>query len=203
MANYKSMKVKNYLLFVVSVVSVFSVDAFSLELPQGNYTFQGQVAAISHKITEVVYASTPTGQARLAQLKTDGYTCKYVYQQQMSCSIFSRDLQIPAPLLESIELKYTNYAVMFGLVDGVELLNKSEFLIEYQVSQKVQSLDFQTRIYNLSVMSGGLHKISMPTQGQKAYFNYTSPDSLQIVSVHKQTKGLVTQTYVIEVSLSK
>jgi hypothetical protein len=130
---------KSALLFALIAIfpSIARAAPEVLPPPAGNYSFTGSFAVQMKLHYEVVYAFADGGQARLEQMRKDGYECWNKGRETWLCKQFQKTDGAADLVRSRVENVLNDKVLELGERFGdPSLISKGENVVEYRVVQK-------------------------------------------------------------------
>ncbi|MCR9203000.1 MAG: hypothetical protein NXH75_00370 [Halobacteriovoraceae bacterium] len=148
------------------IFALISISSFAVSTPyelNGEFSFTGETKSIFSKRYEPVYAFTRSGRERLADLKSQGWSCAIKPRQTYLCSKADVAKQIPAHIEDRVDALYGSMKVEFENKTVIPVLtNDAPALKEYRINKE---LIFNGKVYPyfdyriLKSQNGDLHRV--------------------------------------------
>lgn len=145
---------------------------------EGTYTFQNQIRAAKTVRKERVYSPSVEGQARIAELTSQGYSCLRSSPQFHLCKKELTGLPFPHDVSKRIAriAENTGNVVFHAMARPPELIFEGDIAQEWEIPQPVTvgSRDFAS---HRRLLSRGIEKVKLGTagSGSSSEFVYEAP----------------------------
>jgi hypothetical protein len=177
----------------ISLVSLVSLYAL-----EGDFAFQGEMSTLQVQRIELIPSQAGDAAQKLSQLKEVGYQCER-RAQFYRCRVF-----VDPAVTEPFAIKPQVEAIHFGEVQGTEVLNDSDSLLQYESFQEVRVNGevFDKALYTL-MKPQGLLKITVPDREGRYHFIVRDEKTLgQLHFPRRKLSQWISEHGMIEVSLS-
>ncbi len=171
--------------FLTLCLSVFVSTAFAIE---GQFHFKGQYAVTGSTRYENVYAPSPKGQARLDELRQDGYSCQPKLQLVQCKKVFPGLAALPE------ELAHVTSPVNsadFGTIESLKLISQGDVVAIYEAAQTA-TIDGNTYATVKYIEQTTLTKASVgdPASPESYYSFLIYPESVAVLEniTHTESK---------------
>ena len=167
---------------IVISSSAFAAPLFEVSPLLGEYVYEGEMQLVQARKIEIVNDGlSEEGQARLAALKSEGYTCEHVIQASFRCTMFLKDASIPPKVRRQLDLAHQGWLkVTFDAPVGKpERVTEGDRFEEWDVVQsgvaagrKFSRYTIQVLVVNDGPMPELMHKIKLTTAEQSTEWRY-------------------------------
>lgn len=196
---------KKQILFTVAFSFLIGLKALALDVPFGTYNYKNRIELLTVVKFEKVYAGNQQGQEHLAELRNEGWTCVHQNSNYYRCKIFSQENQLPTEIFDKINRLFYPSSFQFSDIYAADLVNESDVIDQYEISQDVLVNDEVLKTYRLDYLKKrDLTKMSFELKNSELNYFYVL-DSKSIATMHNETQeaGNKRIDYVVQVVLEK
>jgi hypothetical protein len=182
------------------ILPILALAASSdLRLPEaGRFTYGGEFEVIQKRIVEGVHMDTEEGQARVEELRKQGYGCTSVGNNLARCVGFVSVDGTENEVKSRVDSLLQGTALEFAGREGEPSLTiKGETYEEWSVPQAGSFLGKEFNAYRYQILKNGPHKLYFGETGvvvDETGFSY-------VVSIQKHLKRYVMATYLVRAKL--
>lgn len=186
---------------MILIQILFSFFTFAQAI-EGQFNYRGHYEVTSSTRYESVYASSAAGQARVVELRNDGYVCQPKMQFIQCKKVFPAQASLPDALAH---LTSPVQSANFGTVQAMSLISQGDTVAIYEAAQITdvdgQSFSVVKYIEHSDQVKASVGDPSVPS----AYYSFLIyPESVAVLSTMTVTDSKwVFQSYDVTFFLQK